>query len=1361
MIIYLVFIFITNVFSYFCACMLFKQFQVMNQQKFTIFTSNRLLYVLEEVLGKGSGGSVYRAYKVCNNQKQYVALKIQPYIENSELQTLEILSQQNLNHNINILDLDQYNNQAIIVMDLADGSFHDFWKKSKIDDIQEILCYFIQIVKGTSELHQLSLIHRDLKLENVVYQERNNQKHLKLCDTGLIRQQNGRKTISVGTPYYMSPEQINQSIYDEKIDIWALGMILYEMLAKQVMVKGNSIAEILRNILDLNQNNINTQIDRLYIDDQKYSNEIKNLLKMMIIRESSKRVNAEFVLTELSRILNIKPQEHNNNNYYKYNSILKPEIKEQLRLEFQREFEQKYQQEYEKLNEQHKLEIEQSKNDIIEYYQQELMKQKIQVQRETEENLKALQQRELNILKEEYNKNILNCNQQQIEQLKYQYEEEKQKIIKQMDQKYQLIFQQELKNKELDLQKEMDNQIQTELKNKEQMNKILLKEQFQKYYQEEFEKRSRNLTLFQNQLMSVQQNLNKSQMLINNQLKDLNYQSKLNQSQKFLKFIFDYEKQLKDKFNQIESIHQQLSQLILNSNSQQNQYNSVIDVNIKSLEQIKNSSQELICPNLIESFIQNSNQLLEEIKEEQNQLMIQHEKSFLKDQLVESEKEISQLQKLFQKQNEQIKEVYTIIDSLDQKDMDSIKQYEILNQQYNKFHMEFQIIVNSIKLIREEDLKVEILQKQNLQMSNLVDNVNKLQSNILYFKSKILDQKEREKQMISNQLQNLIETMDDWEQKIDHLNQSQQPYVSEELKEQFEQLNKEFEVLLEIKNRIIQLLNEIQMNQKQDFFKQFSEIQQQFVISIFKLELFEKNYQKEQINSQYKTKELIYVQEEQQKINSNLKQLFESIFKRINNLQNEFQNLSILCNNQIMYQHLSKQLSLIINIFDNYQKIAQDINKSIIDFQKTNFKTINEIKLEESKITIQINLLSQNLDPIFNSLIEIKKQIAEPNDIEWDNDLKYLLNQFEDLKLELFDIKLNERDEQIYNTLYDSKQEVQNNINNSLNQCENQIKQNIDLITQFYSIQQINIQQLNEIKKQQQTSLNKKKEIYITWIEEQKQRMLEIQNQVEKQENQKREQFIIKFIKEYKEVSSFIENQNLKNQISEIGQSKNQSKLNEYYQLAQQYRKKIEELKFKKQQNQSYFQTHNFYTQQNQMLNCLEALFQLYCLTGREKINLEQQKTNKNGQGWGKRQQIKETELQNSIESLNKIQNCFNILNNQQKDFFKIEVFVESIKNYLNYQNEKIDLESNIDFEGQLQYLTKKIFDLIQKKQNNINEKNKVKIKYLVKQDVNFIQTLKTAFNSHIPNCQQLIPPLVGIKELLEQKQKKTQNNIF
>jgi len=82
-----------------------------------------------------------------------------------------------------------------------------------------------------SSSSSLKILHRDLKPGNIFLDTNSN---VKIGDFGLARVMNGESQFAythVGTPYYMSPEQINDSKYNEQSDIWSLGCIIYELAA--------------------------------------------------------------------------------------------------------------------------------------------------------------------------------------------------------------------------------------------------------------------------------------------------------------------------------------------------------------------------------------------------------------------------------------------------------------------------------------------------------------------------------------------------------------------------------------------------------------------------------------------------------------------------------------------------------------------------------------------------------------------------------------------------------------------------------------------------------------------------------------------------------------------------------------------------------------------------------------------------------------------------------------------------------------------------------------------------------------------------------------------------------------------------
>ena len=129
-------------------------------------------------------------------------------------------------------------------------------KKNGMSEI-EAFKYFIDTASAVNFLHENNLVHRDLKPENLLIDENGK---VKLCDFGwCVELNNGTRNTFCGTFEYMAPEIINESPYDGSIDVWSLGVLLYELIhgyspfrAKKIKNKDQEYMEIFRNIVDLN-----------------------------------------------------------------------------------------------------------------------------------------------------------------------------------------------------------------------------------------------------------------------------------------------------------------------------------------------------------------------------------------------------------------------------------------------------------------------------------------------------------------------------------------------------------------------------------------------------------------------------------------------------------------------------------------------------------------------------------------------------------------------------------------------------------------------------------------------------------------------------------------------------------------------------------------------------------------------------------------------------------------------------------------------------------------------------------------------------------------------------------------------------
>lgn len=201
-------------------------------------------YTIQRAAGRGGFGEVYFAISDSGRQ---VAIKVIQNYEPVELRGISQCMNLKSPHLVTVFDV-KHNAEGkpFVVMEYVAGpSLHDLLTASPRGLGEQKAAFFLrEIAKGLSYLHECGIVHRDLKPGNIFYENG----YVKIGDYGLSKlisaERHSNQTITVGTVHYMAPE-IGAGCYDRSIDIYALGIILYEMLTGQVPYLGSSPAEVL------------------------------------------------------------------------------------------------------------------------------------------------------------------------------------------------------------------------------------------------------------------------------------------------------------------------------------------------------------------------------------------------------------------------------------------------------------------------------------------------------------------------------------------------------------------------------------------------------------------------------------------------------------------------------------------------------------------------------------------------------------------------------------------------------------------------------------------------------------------------------------------------------------------------------------------------------------------------------------------------------------------------------------------------------------------------------------------------------------------------------------------------------------
>ena len=249
-----------------------------------------------KLIGSGSFGSVYAAKNIIFNNM--VAMKIIEKKEGKDLDDKEILNEINILKKLshpNIVKIYEFFDTSAFYYIITEyckcGELYSYIKNKYSENQLAVLFY--QVFSGLWYLHQNNILHRDIKLENILISEKEkdlktNEEYfwIKIIDFGtskIFEKTKKEKTV-VGSSYYIAPEVLNQN-YNEKCDVWSVGVILYMTLVGRAPFDGVTDEEILKNIKNKEYNNQNPKL-------LECSEEVRDLLSKLLDKNVKRRYDA-------------------------------------------------------------------------------------------------------------------------------------------------------------------------------------------------------------------------------------------------------------------------------------------------------------------------------------------------------------------------------------------------------------------------------------------------------------------------------------------------------------------------------------------------------------------------------------------------------------------------------------------------------------------------------------------------------------------------------------------------------------------------------------------------------------------------------------------------------------------------------------------------------------------------------------------------------------------------------------------------------------------------------------------------------------------------------------------------------------
>lgn len=210
-------------------------------------------YEIREAIGEGNFSVTYRATDKVLGRDVAVKILREQYVQHSgftsrfenEARAAALISHPNV---IQVFDYGREDDIAFIVMQYVPGaSLKDYIRDHAPLSVDESVEFTRQILDGLAAIHEAGIIHRDIKPQNVLM---SNQRLLKLTDFGIARLESAAAGLTesgtaLGTAAYMAPEQASGQTLGRETDLYAVGVIMYEMTTGRLPFPGDNPVQVM------------------------------------------------------------------------------------------------------------------------------------------------------------------------------------------------------------------------------------------------------------------------------------------------------------------------------------------------------------------------------------------------------------------------------------------------------------------------------------------------------------------------------------------------------------------------------------------------------------------------------------------------------------------------------------------------------------------------------------------------------------------------------------------------------------------------------------------------------------------------------------------------------------------------------------------------------------------------------------------------------------------------------------------------------------------------------------------------------------------------------------------------------------